>query len=234
MCLKTENRGRNTVLLVGATGVVIVLAALSRKLQLEFLEMKALDALRVRDLLALFLFAPTVIILGWILLKTTCVGKSVMLEGAVILGIFFLGMGFGMHEPMNVLNGKIANTPKALGESLNFFDNYLGHWLFFAGFVIMTVSLSAAETRDPQENPVPGWILASTIISGLAVAVSIYGNMFNEKAGVDIAVLGACLLAMFVFHMINGRASLLRIPITLLIYIAFGLGSLATLLKWGS
>ena len=49
-------------MLVGVTGVVIVLAALSRKLQLEFLEMKALDALRVRDLLALCLLASVTIL----------------------------------------------------------------------------------------------------------------------------------------------------------------------------
>jgi hypothetical protein len=64
------------------------------------------------------------------------------------------------------------------------------------------------------------------------VAVAIYGNMVNEKTGVDIAVLGASLLAIFIFHMINGRASLLKIPITLQLYVSFGLGTLATLLKW--
>ncbi|MEI6423789.1 MAG: hypothetical protein WCP55_16350, partial [Lentisphaerota bacterium] len=65
------------------------------------------------------------------------------------------------------------------------------------------------------------------------VAVSIYGNMIHEKTGVDIAVLAVCLIAMFIFHMINGKAPLLRIPITLQLYIAFGTGVLATLLKWG-
>ncbi|HCE46473.1 MAG TPA: hypothetical protein DET40_23255 [Lentisphaeria bacterium] len=229
--MKPENRLRNTIQLIGVIAAVIVLASLSRKLELEFLRMKALDALRVCDLLTLFVFAPSIVILGWTLFKTTCIRKSVMLEGSVIIGIFLLGIGFGMHEPANVLNGG-AITPKALKESLNFFDNLLGHWIFFAGFMLLTVSLSIAETRDPQERPVPKWVLAFTIISGLAVAAAIYGNMFNEKTGVDIAVLAACLLAMSIFHMINGKASLSRIPITLLLYIAFGLGSLATLLKW--
>ena len=99
--------------------------------------------------------------------------------------------------------------------------------------MIVTVSLSVAETRDPLEHPIPKWILTIAIMSGLAVGISIYGNMVNEKTCVDIAVLAVCFFAMFMFHMINGKASLLRIPITLLLYIAFGIGSLATLLKWG-
>lgn len=232
MSEKHENRLRNTIVLIGMISLVIVLASLSRKLGLGFLKMKALDALRVCDLLTLFVFAPAVIMLGWTLFKETCVRRSVVLESAVILGIFFLGVGFGMHEPANVLNGG-AITPKALKESLNFFDNYLGHWIFFAGFMSLTVSLSVAETRDPLERNVPRWILAAAILAGLAVAAAIYGNMVNEKTGVDIAVLGASLLAIFVFHMINGRASLLRAPVTLQLYVSFGLGTLATLLKWG-
>jgi hypothetical protein len=230
--VKQENRLSRTLLLIGLLAAVVALSTLSRKLELHFLRMKALDALRVCDLLTLFVFAPSIIVLGWTLFKTTCVRRSVILESAVILGIFFLGMGFGMHEPANVLNGG-AHTSKALKESLNFFDNYLGHWIFFAGFMLITVSLSIAETRDPQECPVPKWALMFIIIAGLAVAVSIYGNMVHEKTAVDIAVLTVSLIAMFVFHMINGKASLQRIPITLQLYIAFGIGTLATLLKWG-
>ncbi|MFA6567722.1 MAG: hypothetical protein WCS96_05875 [Victivallales bacterium] len=229
--IKPENRIRKTILLIGLIALVIVLSTLSRKLGLGFLRMKALDALRVCDLLTLFVFAPSVIMLGWTLFKTTCVRRSVMLEGAVIIGIFLLGMGFGMHEPANVLNGG-AGIPKALKESLDFFDNCLGHWIFFAGFMVVTISLSAAETRDPHGCPVPKWILAVAIVSGLAMAASIYGNMVNEKTGVDIAVLVASFLAMLAFHMMNGKASLSRIPITLMLYIAFGLGALSTLLKW--
>lgn len=156
--VKQENRLRKTILLMGLVALVIVLATLCRKLELGFLRMKALDALRVCDLLTLFVFAPSIIILGWTLFKTTCKRRSVVLESAVITGIFLLGMGFGMHEPANVLNGG-AHTPKALKESLNFFDNFLGHWIFFAGFILVTVSLSVAETREPQESPVPKWAL---------------------------------------------------------------------------
>jgi hypothetical protein len=230
--VKHEDRLRKTILLMVLVAAVIVLSTISRKLELGFLRMKALDALRVCDLLTLFVFAPSIIILGWTLFKTTQIRRSVLLEGAVILGIFLLGMGFGMHEPANVLNGGL-HTPKALKDSINFFDNCLGHWIFFAGFMLVTVSLSVAETRDPQDSPVPRWVLTIAIIAGLAVAVSIYGNMVNEKTFVDIAVLTACLFAMLFFHVINGKASLSRIPITLLLYTGFGIGVLATLLKWG-
>lgn len=230
--VKQENRLRKTILLMGLFAAVIVLSTLSRKLELGVLRMKALDALRVCDLLTLFVFAPSIIMIGWTLFKTTCVRRNVMLEGAVILGIFLLGMGFGMHEPANVLNGG-AHTPKALRESLNFFDNLLGHWIFFAGFTLVTVSLSIAETRDPQETPVPVWARFYAVISGLAVAIAIYGNMVNEKTSVDLAVLAVCILLMFIFHMLNGKAPFSRIPITLLLYIAFGFGILSTLLKWG-
>lgn len=229
--VKQENRLRKTILLMGLIAVVIILSTLSRKLELGVLRMKALDALRVCDLLTLFVFAPSIIILGWTLFKTTCLRRNVILQDAVILGIFLLGMGFGMHEPANVLNGG-AHTPTALKVSLNFFDNLLGHWIFFAGFMLVTVSLSVAETRDPQESPVPKWALSFAVISGFAVAIAIYGNMVNEKTLVDLAVLAACLLAMFIFHMLNGKAQLSRIPITLLLYIAFGFGILFTLLKW--
>ena len=218
---------------MGLIAAVIVLSTLSRKLGLGFLKMKALDALRVCDLLTLFVFTPFIVILGWTLFKTTQIRRSVMLESAVILGIFLFGMGFGMHEPANVLRAGSAHAERALRESLLFFDDYLGHWIFFAGFMLLTVSLSVAETRDPQDRPIPKWGLAITIMLGLAVAVSIYGNMIHEKTGVDIAVLAVCLIAMFIFHMINGKAPLLRIPITLQLYIAFGPGVLATLLTWG-
>lgn len=227
-----NSRLSRTIWLIAGLATIVVISTINRKSGIEFQRMQVWDVLRGRDIMTLFVLAPSATILSWMLFRITCVRKSILLDGIVILSIFFLGMAFGIHEPTNALNcTKIP--PGNIKDSLLFFDDGLSHWIFFAGFLLFTLAIAIAETRDPMEKRVPTVPMIISILFGTAVAASIYANMVNEKTGIDIAVLLLTAATVLSAHIINGKHSLLKMPFTLLVYIGLGGGALSTLVKWG-
>lgn len=225
-------RLNRTLALISALAALMLAAWVNRKLETGFLEIRRLDALRLRDLLTLFVLAPLGILLMWELFKVSAPKAGRKLAWLFITAVFLLGMGFGMHEPTNAIRVAGLPAPEALRDSLRFFDDDLGHWIFFAGFALCVLTFAAAETESPFERPLPAWAVSMSILSGLAVAASIYGNMAWEDTAPDLAVMLACLAAVFVCHARHGFVSLKRLPMTLSMYVSLGLGNAATLVHW--
>lgn len=228
-----SSRLRRTILLVVSMGILLLLALVNRKLDCHFLKMRAWDVLRVCDLLTLFAISPLGVAIMWDYMDSCEAKARRWLCLVFVLGVFLLGMGFGMHEPSNAMQIAGYSKIQDVRESLLFFDDKLGHWIFFAGMILSLVALSAAETANPFERPIPRWMTALSAIAGASGAVSLYGNMVNDqRTSVDMGVVLACLALIALCHWRSGFAGLNRLPMTLSFYVCLGAGSIATYGVW--
>lgn len=226
------SRLRRTLLLVVAMGVLLLLALVNRKLECQFLKTRVWDVLRGRDLLTLFALAPLGVAIMWDYVDS-CETKARRWTGlAFVIGVFLLGMGFGMHEPANAMQIAGYSKIQAVKESLVFFDDELGHWVFFAGMLATVMALAAAETANPFQEPLKRGLLAIFALAGAAGALSMFGNMVGEKTDLDMAVVLASLALLALVHWRNGFAGPNRLPMTLSLYVCLGGGAAATYGFW--
>jgi len=228
-----RERLRRTLRVLGLLCAVTVLAGINRKLNIPLLRAPLTDALRLCDYLVMICFAPLVLVLLWNLIK---INGGTSYAPVVILflgGVYLIGMGFGMHEPMNALQATPGYCPpEPFRQSIIFFDDKLGHWVFFIGFALVSITVALAELRNPYLEPVSLPAAAGAGMIGFVSAIVIYFNMVREQTGVDIAVILATLAAIAAVHLCHSRTSLRRLPVVLTCYIAYGLGSAATFLHW--
>lgn len=229
-----SSRLRRTAALTISMGLLLLAALVNRKFNCPFLRTPVWDVLRGCDLLTLFALSPIGIAIMWDYMNSNSVSaKARRWLGLVfVLGVFLLGMAFGMHEPTNAMQIAGQGKVQAVHDSLAFFDDGLGHWTFFAGMMVVILALAAAETSNPFERPVPRWLGSASIAAGIAGAVSLFGNMINEKTGADMAVVLASLAIMAAIHWRNGFPSLSRLPMTLCLYLCLSLGAAATYGVW--
>jgi hypothetical protein len=187
----------------------------------------------MRDVLTLFVLAPLGIAIMWDFMGVCGGNARRAISMAFVLGVFLLGLGFGMHEPM--LGLAVAGWDKApgVGPSIVFFKEIPGHWAFFLGMLVTIVALVLAETASPFEKPVPRWAFLTALVSGLAGAVSLYGNEVNDqRTSIDMGVVAFCLALVLATHWRQGWTRLGRIPLTFCFYLVFGLGGAAVYATW--
>lgn len=234
MNLTTEARTRRITSLAIALGVLLIVSLLNRKMNLPILRMQCVDILRGRDIMTMFVLAPIGILLLWEIFEACAGASRRVLSLLMITGFFFLGLAFGIHEPANALG--VAGARKlypAFAESVTFFDDYLGHWIFFAGMAICVTAICAAEAENPFEKPLSKLNLTLVAIGGIAGAISLYGNSVND-AGTwrDMAVVALCFAIAIWLHWNAGFVSLRRLPFLFGAYILLGGGAIAVYSVW--
>jgi hypothetical protein len=236
---KNNQEGRRvwaTVLTIAILAALVLLAWANRKLHYPCLDVEILDALRTRDAAVMFLIAPIAALLAWILLKINDGTSSVAVMLPFVLGVYTLGVGFGMHEPANALR-RVVETPTPQGvasiaDSLEFFDDALGHWVFFAGFAFFSVAVCVSELRNPLKRPltgIPSWV---PVVAATALAAAIYGDMADEKTKLDIAVILGTAFFLAALWWLYGKTPFTRLPATTACVLGYVLGAAATLVVW--
>ncbi|MFW6414256.1 MAG: hypothetical protein ACOCZS_03035 [Verrucomicrobiota bacterium] len=229
-----QSRFKATLKLMAAIAVVLVCAAVNRLLASDFLRSQVLDVLRLCDIIVVFILTPGLVLLTHRLLVITSSsdrskGKSEWL--LFVIGVYLLGVGFGMHEPMNVLS-TFSVKQESLRRSIQFFDDGLGHWVFFAGFMLLVLAIVRGETKNPLPESFQ-WIGNVTVgITGISVGTVIFINMYREDTLVDLIVLGLTLLVSLAFWLQSKNRNWQRLPMTAAIVLAFFLGIAGTLLYW--
>ncbi|OGV51331.1 MAG: hypothetical protein A2017_20150 [Lentisphaerae bacterium GWF2_44_16] len=211
---------------------VIVLAGVNRLWKTVPLKQPVWDILRLCDVNVMFIFAPLSLLMVWLIFREY---KGDSFTGGTLLflaGVYLGGAGFGMHEPANIAVSVYSKAlPGAVKASLFFFDDKLGHWIFFASFSAITIAVIWAENRNPLNNALKFKYLLSFLVMGLICAAVIYFNMVREKTTLDIAVLIFIAFLSIFIQFIYGRR-IAALPLTLAVYTAYLLGSAATLLHW--
>ncbi len=228
--MMTENNSNRKVLfIVFQLLVLLVFAASARLLSFGFLQKPILNIMRFYDLFVLLLFAPVAVLLLWRLLFAVGGKDNAYAQYLFILGSFLIGAAFGMHEPMNILPRAGALSESVLA-SVAFFDDHLGHWIFFAGFSALSLSIILAEVQRGICISAVQFrlILFFACVTGIIIAL----NMFREKTALDIVVLLFIMAAAFLLRIKNLKVKWAHLPITTLLLVSGCLGTGIPVLYW--
>lgn len=197
------------------------------------------DVLRVREALSMFVFAPALCVLFWLIYKALGRGRTFwVVDVLMLLSVYFLACGMGIHDPTNRMENAYRATGSLTPEvhrSLVYLDDQLGHWVFWAGFVLGSWVLGLQQVLSPLKERMPWpWRIAFGVVAAALLWVMLT-NLWDEypKTRQDLCVIAAAVLVPLLAHAVFfRRVGLLRLPVLAVIYPAY-LGSIAgTLVCW--
>ncbi len=197
------------------------------------------DVLRIREALSMFVFAPAIGVLFWLICRTLGRGRTrAAVDALMILAVYFIACGMGLHDPTNRMEYVYGHTGALSPEvrrSLAYFDDQLGHWVFWAGFVLGTWVLGVQQALAPlRERMSWPWRALFGCVAAALLWVML-ANLWDEypKTRADLCVIAAAALVPLAAHLaLCRRAGLLRLPVLLVIYVAYFGGVAGTLLCW--
>jgi len=219
--------------------VIVLFAGASRMRPTPWQLLPFGDVLRVREAMSMFVFAPAISVVFWLLYRTVGRGDSrSVVDVLMVLSVYFVACGMGLHDPTNRLE-VVYRQPGALSpevrRSLAYLDDQLGHWVFWAGFVLGTWVLGVQQALTPlREKMAWRWRVGLGAVSAAFLWVMLT-NLWDEypKTRVDLCVIvAATLLPAAVQAAVCRRVALTRLPVLFVIYPAY-FGSVAgTLICW--
>jgi len=226
--------------LFAAFAVICLLAGASRMRPPSW-QMVSLggDVMRVREALSMFVFAPAISVTFWLICRTLGRGRSrAAIDVLMILSIYCVACGMGMHDPANrmatVYRHTGALTPE-VRRSLVFFDDEVGHWIFWSGFVLGTWVLGIQQALAPLEQKMgAAWRVGLGCVSAALLWVMLT-NLWDEypKTRADLCVIAAAVAVPLCVQAVRCRGvSLFRLPVLAVIYPAYLGGIAGTLLCW--
>lgn len=196
------------------------------------------DILRIREALSMFVFAPIVGVLFWLMVQTVARGRAnLTAQILMVLAIYFIACGMGIHDPTNRMT--VVYKGKALSEAvrgtLNYLDDGLGHWVFWLGFVLGSWVVGLQQLATPLDAKMRWpWRVGFGLVT-LALLWVMLTNLWDEypKTREDLGVIAAAVAVPLLWHLIGRRGvGLARLPMLLVMYPAY-LGSIGgTLLCW--
>ncbi|MDD2456368.1 MAG: hypothetical protein PHG96_09160 [Kiritimatiellae bacterium] len=229
---------RRLSVLLAVFAAVCLMAGASRMAPADWQLRTFGDVLRVREVLSMFVFAPAIGVLFWLIAR--CVGKGhtpVTVQVLMVLAVYFVACGMGMHDPLNRMQTVYPQhtLPPAVWRSLVYFDDSLGHWVFFGGFVLGTWVVGIQQVLAPLERRM-GWRWAcGFVLICMALLWVMLTNLWDEypKTLVDICVVALAALVPLSVHLaFRRRVGLLRLPLLLVIYPAYFGSIVGTLSRW--
>ena len=226
---------RRLLALFAAFCVVCLLAGASRIHPPAWQLRPFVDVIRIREALSMFVFAPTIGVLFWFMVRTLGRGRaSRPVEALMVLTAYFIACGMGIHDPTNrMLAAYHGNEP--VYQSLRFLDDGLGHWVFWGGFVLGSWVFAFQQLLSPLQEKMGRWWLGGFGAVAAALLWVMLTNLWDEypKTRVDLCVIAAAIVPPLVFHLAARRGvGLWRLPVLCVMYPAY-LGSIAgTLICW--
>ena len=193
------------------------------------------DVLRWREALSMLLFAPVLSLLLWRVFVLVNRGNARGKLGALmVLAVYLLGAGMGIHDPTNLLGTVYAHSaPPAVLHSLAFFDDRLGHYVFWAGFVLATVVTGLAQAYKPLVVPLSWRRCGALLLLSLPMLAVMWHNLVRENTGRDLAVIVVALLFVALAQY-RRRVPLRCAPILWFLYPAYAGAVLWTLACWAA
>lgn len=239
MC--TEDRAvlKQLLGLFALFGVVCFLAGASRMCPPAWQLRPFGDILRIREALSMFVFAPAVGVLFWLLVRTVAQGRpSRAVEVLMVLTVYLIACGMGMHDPTNRMSIVYRDSQVKLPElfaSIRYLDDALSHWAFWGGFVLGTWVFGLQQLLAPlRERMNWRWRCGFAAVAAALLWVMLT-NLWDEypKTIEDLCVVAAAVGVPLVFHGVARRdVGMLRLPVLCVVYPAY-LGAIAgTLICW--
>jgi hypothetical protein len=225
--------------LLAVFSVVCLLAGASRMCPPAWQLRSFGDVLRIREALSMLVFAPSVGVLFWLLMRVVARGRpSRAAEVLMVLTVYFVACGMGMHDPANRLEAvyRVGGGVSADAlRSLSYIDDGLSHWIFWGGFVLGTWVFGLQQLLSPLDGKMGvAWRCGFGAVAAALLWVMLT-NLWDEypKTRVDLCVIAAAAAVPLGFHAVARRGvGLSRLPALFVIYPAY-LGSIGgTLLRW--
>ena len=220
--------------IIHMTGLILCAVSLwaLRRWRLPFLVGTIGGVMPLKSALYLLVFSPLLIWLLWRIFLIASDGRVGGLSGLFVIGVLFVGLGLGMHDTATLLGatGSTGWSPRAL-EARHFYDESLGHGAFWLGFVLTTVATGVAQISNPMPARQSWPVCLVFGLLGLPLAAVMLGNLMFEHTGRDLVVIGVALGCVLVVHAWK-RVELRRLPLLCLLYPAYALALVGTLLYW--
>lgn len=130
------------------------------------------------------------------------IGRTHMaLNVLFIISVYVMGASYGDHEVTNYLHARFCSADKIspLCRIIIFNDDEFGHWLFFAAFIGLNVTVLLLQALFPHRGAMRGRDKALLTFNSLFIAAGIFANLGFEEIGLDLyvvlalAVLSVCL-----------------------------------------
>jgi hypothetical protein len=120
--------------------------------------------------------------------------EQLYLNVVFIIGIYLLAASYGDHEVTNYLNTRFClptsaeTAPEAVCRIVAFNDDEFSHWVFFAGFVLINVSLMLYQLvfKHPESLSATDRVLLG--INAVFIALGVFANLAFEEIGIDLYV----------------------------------------------
>jgi hypothetical protein len=135
---------------------------------------------------------------------------SAVLATLFVVATFVLGVSYGEHELTNYLSARFCDGDTGdLCRLIAFHDDEFSHWLFFAGFLLVSVVLMVAQAIWPAPRPAAGRDLALLTGNALFIGAGIFANLGFEEIGLDLYVVAAVAALAVLLLWRRGRQPLL-------------------------
>lgn len=195
--MKNEHKlGRIHFLLTLQT-IIILLLSINRLSTLTLGYVAANQFLRWVDFNNM-LILPLISLVTFYYLKETLAADPTQRAGVAyqgigllfVIGIYLFGAGYGDHEVTNYLHSRFCaqDTTSDLCRIVIFNDDEFSHWVWFAGFVLINLTLLLTQALFRYQGSWRGRDPLLLIGNGLFVALGIFANLAFEEIGLDLYV----------------------------------------------
>jgi hypothetical protein len=144
------------------------------------------------------LVLPLISLVALYLLKKTIEYSSPARDGRAhvvwnlvfIIGLYLTAASYGDHEVTNYLHQRFCSTDVTsdLCRSVIFNDDEFSHWVFFAGFVMVNLSILFLQDLFPHREPVAKIDIALLTFNALFLGLAVLANLGFETIGLDLYV----------------------------------------------
>jgi hypothetical protein len=203
--------------LLAAQSLILVLASVNRLWSGTDAQVLPQGSLRVVDVVNLFVLVPASALAFYLLLEHLLPDLSPRgrraLRVAFVAALYLFAVSYGMHEPADYLNARFCAHGEggALCDIVDYQDDQLAHFLYFAGLLGIDVVLLVAQAKAATlGTDLSTRDRALVLVNASLVALVIVANLAFEAIGIDLIVVAAvAALALYLLRRCGPRALLL-------------------------
>jgi hypothetical protein len=134
-----------------------------------------------------------------------------VLDVVFVLGAYLYASGYGNHEVTNYLSERYCFTsPTELCAIVRYNDDGFSHYLFFAGFIVLSLVVMLTQAVTPDDRPSTALDTVLVVVNALFVSAGIVANLAYEEIGLDLYVVAAVAVLAVVLLVRRPRGLVLR------------------------
>lgn len=147
------------------------------------------------------LVVPLISLVATYLLKKTIEYNSPAREGRThlawnvifIIGLYLTAVSYGTHEVTNYLHVRfcLEDSTSDLCRIIIFNDDEFSHWLFFAGFLLVNLSILFLQELFPHQGQLSGGDVSLLFLNSLFLGAGVMANLGFEEVGLDLYIVAA-------------------------------------------